>query len=210
MHVISLYLVLCTCVRTFDVMCVKKTEATKQGLSHLRTRLPCMNMHEKGWFPRSKSWTSGYRREKSKKQRWDSECPSKKKGGIVSGMVQSVMLSSFIYSGATWFIVLSLRFADRNSHILTLDSKYIPTLADWFFLFIMACIFPKSVTFIMAYIQLTLCLNESSQIWTLWPVITPLDFVKITSQTFGMFGLRNKLFIIYSFLTFFCLVCRTK
>jgi hypothetical protein len=126
-----------------------------------------------------------------------------KKGGIVSGMVQSVMLSSFIYSGATWFIVLSLRFADRNSHILTLDSKYIPTLADWFFLFIMACIFPKSVTFIMAYIQLTLCLNESSQIWTLWPVITPLDFVKITSQTFGMFGLRNKLFIIYSFLTFF-------
>jgi hypothetical protein len=32
MHVISLYLVLHTCAATFDVMCVKKTEATKRGL----------------------------------------------------------------------------------------------------------------------------------------------------------------------------------
>jgi hypothetical protein len=33
MHVISLYLVLYACVATFDVMCVKKTETTKRGLS---------------------------------------------------------------------------------------------------------------------------------------------------------------------------------
>jgi hypothetical protein len=32
MHVISLYLLLYTCVATFDVMYVKKTEATNQGL----------------------------------------------------------------------------------------------------------------------------------------------------------------------------------
>jgi hypothetical protein len=35
MHVISLYLVLHACATTFDVMCVKKTEATKQGLTYL-------------------------------------------------------------------------------------------------------------------------------------------------------------------------------
>jgi hypothetical protein len=32
MHVISLYLVLHACAAIFDVMCVKKTEATKRGL----------------------------------------------------------------------------------------------------------------------------------------------------------------------------------
>jgi hypothetical protein len=31
MHVISLYLLLYACAATFDVMCVKKTEATKRG-----------------------------------------------------------------------------------------------------------------------------------------------------------------------------------
>jgi hypothetical protein len=34
MHVISLYLVLHVCAATFDVMCIKKTEATKQGLKY--------------------------------------------------------------------------------------------------------------------------------------------------------------------------------
>jgi hypothetical protein len=33
MHVISLYLVLHAYATTFDVMCVKKTEATKRGFN---------------------------------------------------------------------------------------------------------------------------------------------------------------------------------
>jgi hypothetical protein len=33
MHIISLYLVLLVCAAIFDVMCVKKTEPTKRGLS---------------------------------------------------------------------------------------------------------------------------------------------------------------------------------
>jgi hypothetical protein len=35
MYVISLYLVLHVCAAIFDVMCVKKTEATKRGISDI-------------------------------------------------------------------------------------------------------------------------------------------------------------------------------